>query len=382
MTKAPSLMVIAGEVSGDMHAGALIRELKNRLPDLDVWGIGGDALEAEGVRIVYPVREMAVLGLAEVIQRYGFFRRVFREMVRKAEQERPDAVLLVDYPGFNLRFAREMKKRGIKVLYYVCPQVWAWHRSRIPKMAAIIDHLMVIFPFEVEVFAGTGLPTDFVGHPLVGETQAVLDAPNELLPWPGTHKVAVMPGSRRQELDRLLPAMMEAARMLEDEDPEVGFLLAAASPEAERSILLRLSLIHEAQKPRRVKVVRGKTREILKQADAAWVKSGTSTLEAALMGCPMAVVYKTAALTYWMGRQLVQVPYLGMVNLLAGHELCPELIQHQANPKRLAETMRALLMDEAARRTMRQGFADIRNQLGQYNAAERAAAIVYKALVA
>lgn len=374
-------MVIAGEVSGDMHAGALIRELKNRLPDLDVWGIGGDALEAEGVRIVYPVREMAVLGLAEVIQRYGFFRRVFREMVRKAEQERPDAVLLVDYPGFNLRFAREMKKRGIKVLYYVCPQVWAWHRSRIPKMAAIIDHLMVIFPFEVEVFAGTGLPTDFVGHPLVGETQAVLDAPNEALPWPGTRKVAVMPGSRRQELDRLLPVMMEAARMLEDEDPEVGFLLAAASPEAERSILLRLSLIHEAQKPRRVKVVRGKTREILKQADAAWVKSGTSTLEAALMGCPMAVVYKTAALTYWMGRQLVQVPYLGMVNLLAGHELCPELIQHQANPKRLAATMKKLLKDHELRRNMKNGFAEIRNQLGQYNAAERAAAIVYKALV-
>lgn len=374
-------MVIAGEVSGDMHAGALIRELKNRLPDLDVWGIGGDALEAEGVRIVYPVREMAVLGLAEVIQRYGFFRRVFREMVRKAEQERPDAVLLVDYPGFNLRFAREMKKRGIKVLYYVCPQVWAWHRSRIPKMAAIIDHLMVIFPFEVEVFAGTGLPTDFVGHPLVGETQAVLDAPNEALPWPGTRKVAVMPGSRRQELDRLLPVMMEAARMLEDEDPEVGFLLAAASPEAERSILLRLSLIHEAQKPRRVKVVRGKTREILKQADAAWVKSGTSTLEAALMGCPMAVVYKTAALTYWMGRQLVQVPYLGMVNLLAGHELCPELIQHQANPKRLAATMKKLLKDHELRRNMKNGFAEIRNHLGQYNAAERAAAIVYKALV-
>lgn len=372
----PNLLVIAGELSGDMHAARVIEALRRTRPDLDVWGIGGDGLAAQGVSLLQHVRDMSVLGLVEVLKRYGFFRRVFREVLHEVDCRKPKVALLIDYPGFNLRLAAELKKRGVRVVYYVCPQVWAWHRSRIPKMAKMIDRLLVIFPFEVDIFSRTGLDVQFVGHPLVEQASAVFDQPPEALPWPGPLRVALLPGSRRQELERLLPDMLAAAARLERDIPDAGFLLPAATPEMEK---LATHLIRAAkEKPSRILVVAGKTRSILRQARAAWVASGTATLETALMECPMVVVYRTATLTYLVGKQVVRVPYLGMVNLLAGKELCPELIQHAVTPDKLVRAITPLLGDTPERAVMVEGLLAVKKSLGSGGAAQRVALVLEK----
>jgi len=373
-----NLLVLAGEVSGDMHAARVIRALKEKRPGLSVWGIGGDLLQEQGVELLQHTREMSVLGLVEVLKRYGFFRRVFAETIKQVELRRPKVALLIDYPGFNLRLAAELKKRGVKVVYYVCPQVWAWHRSRIPKMAKIIDRLLVIFPFEVDIFSSTGMKVEFVGHPLVEEANSVFNAPEEILPWPGSLRVALLPGSRKQELERILPAMLGAAAKLEKERSEAGFLLPAASPEIAR--LAREIMVKTKLRPSHVQVVEGKTRHVLKQAKAAWVASGTATLETALMECPMVVVYRTAAMTYHVGKRLVKVPHLGMVNLLAGRELCPELLQNAVIPANLLKAIRPLLDDTPARAAMVQGLRDVKASLGTGGAAEKVAAVLEQEL--
>lgn len=372
-----NLLVVAGEISGDMHAAAVVSAMRGQGDRRALWGIGGDRLQAEGVEVLHHVREMSVLGLVEVLKRYGFFRRVFREVLREVDRRKPAAALLIDYPGFNLRLAAQLKKRGVKVVYYVSPQVWAWHRSRIPKMAKIIDHLLVIFPFEVEVFAGTGLRTEFVGHPLVEEADKVMNAPPAALPWPGSLRVALLPGSRRQELERLLPAMLAAAATMEREMPAAGFLLAAASKEM-RALAGEI-LARVAVKPARLEIVEGSTREILRQARAAWVASGTATLETALMECPMVVVYRTASLTYTIGKRLIRVPHLGMVNLLAGRELCPEIIQDAVTPERLLAAIKPLLDHTPERAAMVEGLRDVKKSLGTGGAARRVAQVLLDA---
>lgn len=371
---APNLLVVAGELSGDMHAARVVEAFRAARPGVDVWGLGGDGLAAQGVSLRQHVRDLAVLGLVEVLKRYGFFRRVFRALLDEVDRRRPAAALLIDYPGFNLRLAAQLKRRGVRVIYYVCPQVWAWHRSRIPKMAKIIDRLCVIFPFEVEIFRGTGLDVQFVGHPLVEQAAAVLARPPEALPWPGSLNVALLPGSRRQELERLLPDLLAAAARLERARPEAGFLLPAATPEMEQ--LARRILADAKERPEKLAIVAGRTREILRQARAAWVASGTATLETALMECPMVVVYRTAAMTYHIGKRLVRVPYLGMVNLLAGRELCPELIQHAVAPDALVAAIAPLLDDTPARSAMVEGLRAVKASLGSGGAAARVAGVL------
>ncbi|MBU0677898.1 MAG: lipid-A-disaccharide synthase [Verrucomicrobia bacterium] len=364
-----SVMVVAGEISGDMHLAAVVREMQKTDSDILFWGIGGDEMAAAGVEIIHDVKEMAVLGLSEVLRRYGFFRRVFKQMVALLEERKPDAVLLVDYPGFNLRLAKQAHKRGVKVLYYVCPQVWAWHRSRIGKMAEIIDRLMVIFPFEVDVFRDVDLKVDFVGHPLVDKANAVLASPEKSLPWRGSPRCALLPGSRRQEVERLLPVMCEAASSLKKEHANISFIVAAPSERV-------AGWIRETAPSSDIEVVVDQTREVLRQADAAMVASGTATIETALMCCPMVVVYKTAAFTYWMGRKLVQVPHIGMVNIVAGSEICPEFIQGDATAQSISREISPLLTDTPRRGTMLKELESVAEALGEGGAAANAAAVI------
>lgn len=373
-----SVLLVAGEVSGDMHAAGLVRAVRQRDPTIRFFGIGGDELRAAGMEIVHEVREMAVMGLAEVLRRYGFFKRVFGEMVELARARRPDAVVLVDYPGFNLRFAEQARGLGLKVVYYICPQVWAWHRSRIPHMARIVDRLIVIFPFEPAVFAGTGLRVDFVGHPLVDEARRALAEPTRALPWKGGTRVALLPGSREQEVARILPVMAEAAALLEKRLGDAGFIIA--SPSETIAAKVRGILGAPGQKPQRCEVVVGETREVLRQARAAFVASGTATIETALMNCPMVVAYKTSPLTYLLGRMMVQVPDIGMVNVVAGRRLCPEFIQGEATARALAEAIEPLLGDTPQRAAMLSGLEDVRQALGKGGAADAAADILLEEL--
>ena len=311
------VMIVAGEVSGDQHAARLVRDLRAVRGDVEFFGIGGDALRREGVRTEVDARDMAVVGFFEVLARYPFFRRVFRRTTEMLSAEKPDALLLVDYPGFNLRLAAKAHALGIPVLYYVSPQVWAWHRSRIPKMAKILDLLMVIFPFEVDVFAGTGLKTVFVGHPLVESVRRTLAAPSPELPWPaGERRVAILPGSRRQEIRKVLPPMLAAARELRRRDPGISILIPAANEEIAALIEAPLAALPPEERAA-IGLATGRMRAGVRQARAAMVCSGTATVETALLKCPMIVVYRTAALTYWFGRLIIRVPWLGMVNLIA-----------------------------------------------------------------
>lgn len=373
------IFLVAGEISGDLLGAALIRELRRQIPGLEVRGIGGDALAAEGMRILRPVRDMAVLGFSEVVRRLPFFHRVFNETLADIRRDPPDAVILVDYPGFNMKLARALHGLGPRIIYYVCPQVWAWHRSRIARLAQDVDRLLVLFPFEAEVFAGTGLKVDFIGHPLVDVAAAALAGPAQIpQPWPAPEHIAILPGSRRQEIARVLPPLLAAAAALEQQRPGAGFLIAAASPESAAHIERILPAV--PRRPERLRVVEGHTRAILAQARAGWVCSGTATIEAALMNCPHVVVYRTAAVTYWVGRRLVRVPHLGMVNLVAGREICPERLQEAMTPAALCAALHPLLDETPERTRALAGLEEVRARLGGGGAAQRAAQSVKEEL--
>ncbi len=375
--KKKSVMIIAGEISGDLHAAALVRAVQKRDSSIQFFGIGGEELEKTGMELFRHTREMAVLGLSEVLQKYFFFKRTFREMLSILEERRPDAVLLVDYPGFNLRFAARARALGITVVYYICPQVWAWNRGRISFMARNVDRLISIFPFEADVFKGTKLKVDFAGHPLVSPAAAARSEPLFPLPWDGEPRVAILPGSRKQEIKLILPVMVRAAEILRKRFPRSGFIIASASKEATGWIEETLSAMGLTGK---FTIISDKTRQILRQAKAAWVASGTATIEAALMGCPMAVIYRTAPLTYLAGRMLIRVPFLGMVNIVAGKLVCPEFIQHNARPDKMALALEPLVTDSRARSEMVGELDRVRDILGAPGAEERAAKILLQEL--
>lgn len=351
-----SILIIAGEVSGDMHAANMIRRVRADAAasggEIRFWGIGGDEMAAEGVELLYHVRDMAVLGLSEVLRRYFFFRRVFHHMLEQMDADPPDALLLVDYPGFNLRFAKQAKKRGHNVLYYISPQVWAWKASRIPQMAKYIDRLMVILPFEVDVFKGHDLQVDFVGHPLVEETANALNAPETALAWGQGDglKIALLPGSRTQEIERILPVLLEVVQGLDGVRPLIG----AVSDEA---VPLLKSIAPD------IPIAVGKAREIMRQADFGLVASGTATLEAALMECPHVVVYRTAAFTWWVGSRVVKLPFIGLVNIVANRELSKEFLQDEANPDAIRRFLRPIFCDSAKLRLMKGELKSVRTML-------------------
>lgn len=368
-----TLLIIAGEDSGDMHAADVVRALKEKMPGLSCWGVGGDKLRAEGMELLHDTREMDVLGIAEVLKRYPFFKRTFNEVLAEAGRRKPDAALLVDYPGFNLRLARRLKERGIKVFYYICPQVWAWNRGRIPKMAEIIDRLMVIFPFEVDVFKEVDLKVDFVGHPMVDELREFREKPPETLPWNGKKKIALLPGSRRQEIVYILPRLLETARLMEQTRPGLSFLI----PVPEHRVALVESVLQKARwAPRNISIVTGKAREVLKQADAAFVASGTATLEAALLYCPTVLVYRGSLLNYLFVRALIRIPWLGIANIISGREIMPERLQQHMRPVELAATIDPLMDDTPVRAAMIANFKALEKILGAGRPAGRAASVI------
>jgi lipid-A-disaccharide synthase len=371
------IMIIAGEHSGDMHGAALVQATNKIYDNIEWFGIGGPLMRSAGVKTSHDIADMAVLGLIEVLKRYRFFKKVFDEMLALARKTRPDAVVLVDYPGFNLRLAEKLHADGIKVIYYICPQVWAWHRERIPKMAKIIDHLITIFPFEAKHFDGTGLRVTYAGHPLVDATRKASELPATPLPWKGRQRVAILPGSRNQEIRRLLPIMWKAAAELEKQNHHTCFIIAATDNAAIARIR---SAIHGIPGPAGFDVVAGHTREILRQADAAMVASGTATIETALMRCPMAVIYKVTPLTYFIAKRLIKIDNIGMVNIVAGRAICPELIQANATPQKIADTILPLISDTPQRSTMLKDIDDVIETMGHGGAADNAARILLKEL--
>jgi lipid-A-disaccharide synthase len=372
------LLVSSGEPSGELYAAQLVQHLRALEPGLEVFGLGGDRLQAEGATLVAHIRDLAVVGLIEVLKHLRHLRGVFRRVLDEVDRDPPRAAVLVDYPDFNLRLARELHRRGIPVVYFVSPQIWAWRKGRIRGIRETVAKMLVIFPFEEALYRDAGVPVTFVGHPLVdlvGPVEGRADFLRGLGVSPGQDVVAVLPGSRPQEIAHNLPGLAGAVALLHARRPDLQFLLPVA-PSIDPAQLA------PALRGLPVRLVADGARPVLAACRAAIVASGTATVEAALLGAPMVVVYRLSALTHFLGRRLIQVPHVAMVNLIAGHRAVPELIQGEFTPERVAGEVMALLPDGPRRTAMLEDLAGVRRRLGSGGASLRAAREVHAFLQA
>ena len=364
-----SVLLIAGETSGDVHGAGVVRELKRLQPDLELFGIGGENMKQEGMMLTYHVRELSFMGFVEVIRHLPLLRSVEKTLTQLLRLKKPSAVVLIDYPGFNLRFAKIAKSFGIPVYYYISPQVWAWKKGRVKKMRGVIDMMAVVFPFEKEFYEREGISVRFVGHPLIEELAVTQTRDRFCAAWgirPEQKILALLPGSRRQEIRQLFSVMARAAGTLAaSHDLAIAVACAPDLPAAE---------YEEAAPPGvRLVYVRNETHDLLKYADAAIVTSGTATLEAACFNVPMVIVYKTSWITYAIGRALVHVKNIGLANIVAGRTIVPELIQHEATVDSIAAEIASLLDDGARREAMKADLAKVRESLGGPGASVRVA---------
>jgi lipid-A-disaccharide synthase len=362
-------MMIAGEASGDLHGSGVVRELKQRRPAIDIFGLGGDAMKREGMELVRHISSMSFMGFIEIVKHLGLIREIERTLESLLDQRTPDVVVLIDYPGFNLRFARKVKKRGINVLYYISPQVWAWRPGRVKTMKRLVDRMEVVFPFEVEWYRREGIDGEWVGHPLV-ETLRVSVSREEFFRTQGLDAgrrvVGLFPGSRKQELENMLPAMLDAARALK-KSHNVQCALAVAPN-------LGLPVLREyvsAAEP--IALVAGATYELMAYADAAIVTSGTATLETGWFGTPMVVIYKTSLPSYLIGRALITTRNIALVNIVLGKTVVPELIQNRLRGDAVANAVARILDDEPYRTSVRAELSAVRSKLGTPGASARVA---------
>ncbi len=365
----PRLLISCGEASGDLYAADLVRHLRERVPDLEVVGLGGDRLQAQGASLLAHVRDLAVVGLLEVVSHLRDLRAVFRGVLDEIDRRPPDAAVLVDYPDFNLRLARALHGRGVPVIYYVSPQVWAWRRGRLSAIRETVARMLVIFPFEEPLYREAGVPVTFVGHPLVSLVQPAANPPaflRELGLDPGRPVIALLPGSRPKEVGHNLPPMAASVAALAAARPDLQFLAAVAPA-------LDPEVVRAGLRGAPVTIVHDRTHAALSAATAAIVASDTATVEAALLGAPTVVVYRLSPWTYRLGRRLVRVSYYAMVNLIAGRRVVPELIQSDFRPDRVMAELLPLVDDTPARRAVRSGLAEVRERLGAPGASARAA---------
>jgi len=362
-------MMIAGEASGDAHGAGVVRELKRLQPSIEIFGIGGEKMKREGMALTYHVRELSFMGFLEVIRHLPLIRSVERTLEQLLVLKKPDVVVLIDYPGFNLRFARKVKKHGIKVVYYISPQIWAWKKGRVKKMPGVVDKMLVVFPFEEEIYRKEGIDVSFVGHPLLEELDVEFSRNQFCKRFgidPAKKILALIPGSRRQEIRGLFSVMARSSGVLsESEDMEA---VVAVAPNLPRQ-LFDLHLPPNAV----VHYVENATHEVMKYSDLAIVTSGTATLETACFETPMIVVYRTSWLTYLIARALVHVKNIGLVNIVAGKTIVPELIQHQVTVQRIVDAASRLLGNEALRSAMKKELAAVKGLLGSKGASRKVA---------
>ncbi len=365
------LLILSGEASGDLHAGHLLTEIRSRCPEVEAFGIGGDELEAAGCRLLRRIDEMQVMGFVEVIGMLPRLRRIEAEILAECRRLRPAAAVLVDYPGFNLHIAPKLKAMGIAVIYYVSPQVWAWRRGRVKKMRGVVDLMMVLFDFEKEYYEVESVPVEWVGHPLVDSVDgwpSRSEARRELAAEEGEKVVAILPGSRPQELDKHLMVFADAARRISEGlgGTRARIVAAEAQSIAEGEILRRLGSDD-------VEVRRGDSPRVTRAADLVISASGTATLETALVGAPMVVCYRAGTLSYLLARLVVSIPYISLVNIVAGRGIVPELIQGDMTVERIAAEGIRLLSDPGLRAKQIEGLAEVAGKLGPPGASGRAA---------
>ena len=360
--------VVAGEASGDSRGVELLRAIRERAPGTEFLGAGGREMRAFVGDAIFDWADEAVVGLWDVMKKYGYFRKQFHRMLAEIEAAKPDALITIDYPGFNMRLAKEAKRRmpKLRTIHYISPQVWAWHRGRIPKMAKFLDLMLCLFPFELPLYADARLRAVCVGHPLLDSLAAEKKEQAR-----DASLVALLPGSRGKEVRKIFPIMIEAAKRLKKSRPSLRFEAAAArEPLAEE---MREMLRAHGCDAAFCGVTLRTAHDLMQRAGAGMVCSGTATLESTFFGLPMLIIYKVAWLTWAVGRRLVKIPWLGLPNVLAGREIAREFLQDDAQPEPIAEEIFRLLEDASAREEQQHAQAAVIASLGERGAARRAA---------
>ncbi len=370
------VLLSCGEASGDLYAGALVRELRALSPDIDVFGLGGPRFVAAGGRQIADYRGFSVNGLTEVLGKLPQLAAARRQIIESAEATPPDVFVPIDFWGFNYRLAQAMTKRGVPVVYYVSPQLWASRPWRMKSMRDVASRVLVIFPFEEAIYTKAGVPVEFVGHPLVELTSAATSG-QQFLEGHGlsfsSPTVAILPGSRTNEVARILPGLVAAAALVQASVPNVQFVIARA-PNLSDDLFEPL---RRANLPRAV-VVEGDTDTVLAAADVTLTASGTATVQAALHNTPMVIVYRVSGLTYFLGRRLLTISTFGMPNLIAGSKIVPELIQRDFTPEAVAREAISMLTDASRVAHIREGLRDVRRKLGTVGASHRAAQAILR----
>jgi lipid-A-disaccharide synthase len=371
-----NIMMIAGEVSGDYIGAALIEDLIKLDSGINVFGLGGDRMKDAGMNILYDIKRMAFLGFAEVVKHLPFIRRVQSELLNVIKKENIKFVVLIDYPGFNLNFAEKLKKIKVEVIYYISPQIWAWGGGRIKKIKKFVDKMIVVFPFEEDLYKNHGVNVELVRHPLIRRiSEYKFLSKHDLLKkfdLPDKDILLVMPGSREHEVEKIFPGAMEAAEKLAEEfDMQV---IAACSSNIDEKML------HSLTSSKQFKIVKGFTYELMKYSKLGIIKSGTSTLEAGIFGLPMVIVYKTSLLTYLIGKNLVRVDNIGMVNIISGEKVVPELIQKDVNKETIYSECRKILTDKSLYNNIKSRLEELREKLSPEGTSGRAADIIYSLL--
>ncbi len=369
------IYLVAGEISGDAHGSELMEQLRARDQAFDFSGLGGDRMEPLAKS---PFRnwteKAAVVGLADVLKQYPYFRKMFHQSLDEIDRFRPEAVILIDYPGFNLRLARQIKKRhpAQRIIYFISPQVWAWNRGRIPKMAQVLDLMLCIFPFEKPLYEKSGLRTEFVGHPLID----ALEKKRKPGATRDPNLIGLFPGSRTREVDRIAPVMLQAAALLKEWRPDLRFAIASAR-DAHVSLLRKLIDGSELD-PKHIELLPNQAYDLMQTASVGMMASGTATLEASFFGMPYVIVYKVAPLTWEAGKRLVKVPHLGIANIIAGREIIPEFLQNQARPADIGEKIIEILENkDGAHSAMVKNLEKVIDALGREEGAiQRAADII------
>jgi lipid-A-disaccharide synthase len=362
------VLIVAGETSGDVHAAGLATALRRHRPDLALVGVGGQAMEAAGVRLLERTDRLSVMGFAEVLRRVPHHLSLLRALKRRLGGGQVASLVPIDYPGFNMKLAAAARRAGVPVVYYITPQVWAWGAGRLPRLAQLVTKAAVILPFEAELLRAHGIDATFVGHPLLDRARDLPDrataraglglAPNERV-------LALFPGSRRQEIERHVPDFVAAARRLEEAVPGLRVVVSVAPGIVLDTARCPYRQVHDA------------SLLVLRAADAALCKSGTTTLEAAVAGCPLVVAYRTSWWTHAVARRVVRIPHIGLVNVVAGRAVAPEFVQDALAPDAVAEALLPLLdRQDARRQAMVDALDGVRRQLGEPGAADRTAALV------
>ncbi len=372
--KKKRFMIVAGEASGDLHAANLVKALKKIDPRIEIFGLGGKKMKEAGVETVYDIVELAVIGFVEVLKHLGTFKKIFKKLLELLETKRPDAVILVDYPGFNLRLAKFAKEKNIPVIYYISPQIWAWGQKRIQEIKQYVDKMIVIFGFEEELYKQAGVKASFIGHPFLDVVRPEWKKEEIIKRLRLKHsslKISLLPGSRAKEIERHLPSMLKACELINKDLPGAEFILSRRR-DLDSSIYNKIIGCSKI-KPHSLE---DRPYDILEISDLVIVSSGSATLETAIMERSMVIIYKTSIITWLLAKNLIKIPNIGLVNIVAGKRIVPELVQFKASAAGIAKKSLEILKDKSAQENIRKELRKVKEKLGERGATDRAAHLI------